>query len=168
MRLRSAVAGTIVFFFVVPCVVAGLLPLWIAGFRLPDGSANRALMTAAGALLVLAGLAALVAAFAQFAIEGRGTPAPIAPTQTLVVRGLYRYVRNPMYVAVLAIILGQALLFASVGVLVYAAIVLAAVHIFVVAYEEPTLRDAYGTQYEAYARGVRRWIPRVTPWRPAP
>ena len=168
MRLRSAVAGTIVFFFVAPGIVAGLLPLWITGTRLPDPFAGRGLMMAAGALLIIAGLAVLIAAFAQFAIQGRGTPAPITPTATLVVEGLYRYVRNPMYVAVLAIILGQALLFASVGALVYAAIVLAAVHTFVVTYEEPTLRETYGAQYEAYARGVRRWIPRPAPWHPAP
>jgi protein-S-isoprenylcysteine O-methyltransferase Ste14 len=109
-----------------------------------------------------------VTAFAQFALEGRGTPAPVAPTANLVVKGLYRYVRNPMYVAVLAIILGQALLFASLAVLAYGALVLLAVHLFVVAYEEPTLHDTYGAQYDAYGRGVRRWIPRLTPWRPAP
>src|ERR1017187_252712 len=103
MRLRSAVFGTIVFFFVAPSV-AGILPLSIAGAPLPDAFPRRGFVMAVGALLISAGLAALIAAFAQFAVEGRGTPAPVAPTATLVVRGLYRYVRNPMYVAVLAII----------------------------------------------------------------
>jgi protein-S-isoprenylcysteine O-methyltransferase Ste14 len=168
VRLRSAVFGTIVFFFVAPSVVAGILPLSIAGARLPDAFPGRGFVMAAGALLISAGLAALSAAFAQFAVEGRGTPAPVAPTAKLVVRGLYRHVRNPMYVAVLAIILGQALVFVSVGVLAYAAAVLAAVHTFVVFYEEPTLRDTYGTQCETYVRSVPRWIPRIAPWRPAP
>jgi protein-S-isoprenylcysteine O-methyltransferase Ste14 len=167
MRLRSAVFGTIVFFFVAPGVVAGVLPLSIAGARLPNAFAGRGFVMA-GALLISAGLAGLIAAFAQFAVEGRGTPAPVAPTAKLVVRGLYRYVRNPMYVAVLAIILGQALVFVSLGVLAYAVAVLAAVHTFVVSYEEPTLRDTYGAQYETYVRSVPRWIPRITPWQPAP
>lgn len=165
MRLRSAIVGTVAFFFIAPGIVAGVVPIAIAGPTLPD---TIGLANVAGGLLIAAGLIVLITAFARFAIDGRGTPAPPAPTETLVVSGLYRHVRNPMYVAVIAIILGQALFFASVGVAVYAAVVFAAVHGFVVAYEEPTLSDAYGAQYEAYRRGVPRWIPRPTPWRPKP
>jgi protein-S-isoprenylcysteine O-methyltransferase Ste14 len=168
MRLRSAALGTIVFFFAAPVIVAGVVPLSIAGARKPADFPGQGLAMAVGLVLIAAGLVALIGAFVQFAVEGRGTPAPVAPTVKLVVRGPYRHVRNPMYVAVLAIILGQALVFGSLGVLLYGAAVLGAVHAFVVLYEEPTLRSTYGAQYEAYARGVPRWIPRISPWRPAP
>nr|WP_275689987.1 isoprenylcysteine carboxylmethyltransferase family protein [Diaminobutyricibacter tongyongensis] len=104
-------------------------------------------------------------AFALFALH-QGTPAPVAPTATLVVTGVYRFVRNPMYLAVLAIILGQALLFGSWGLVLYAAIVLAAVVTFVKLYEEPTLTETYGEQYLEYRRNVPGWWPRITPWRP--
>lgn len=164
MRLPSAILGTIVFFFVAPFAVAGVLPLWISGARFAAPFPGYQLMQAVGVILILAGLVSLLASFARFALEGRGTPAPIAPTATLVVGGQYRYVRNPMYVAVLAIILGQALLFASLAVLTYGAVIFAAVHTFVVAYEEPTLRRSHGAEYDAYAAYVRRWIPRLTPW----
>ena len=86
------------------------------------------------------------------------------PTEVLVVSGLYRYVRNPMYVAAFAIVLGQALLFASGWTLIYAACAWLASTLFVVVYEEPTLRRSYGEQYNIYCRHVHRWIPRLTPW----
>ena len=89
---------------------------------------------------------------------------PVFPTQHLVVSGLYRYVRNPMYVAVLAVILGQALIFGSIGLLEYAAVAWLAAHVFVVAYEEPTLRANFGAEYQAFRAAVPRWIPRLTPW----
>jgi len=95
----------------------------------------------------------------------RGTPAPIAPTQTLVVTGVYRFVRNPMYLAVLTIVLGQALLFGSWWLVLYAALTLAAVVAFVKGYEEPTLTSTYGEQYLNYRRNVPGWWPRRTPWR---
>jgi protein-S-isoprenylcysteine O-methyltransferase Ste14 len=120
-----------------------------------------------GGALLLAGLAVLVDCFRRFALEGRGTPAPVAPTETLVVSGPYRHVRNPMYVAVLAVIAGQALLFGSVPLLVYTAVVWAAFHLFVLTYEEPTLRRRHGDSYRLYQRAVGRWWPRLTPWKPA-
>jgi protein-S-isoprenylcysteine O-methyltransferase Ste14 len=120
----------------------------------------------AGGLLLMLGVWILVESFARFALHGRGTPAPIAPTARLVVTGFYRRVRNPMYVAVTAIILGQALVFASVGLAAYAALIWAAFHTFVLAYEEPTLRRAYPEDYAAYTAAVPRWRPRLRPWRP--
>lgn len=116
------------------------------------------------ALLVLAGVAFLLVSFARFALAG-GTPAPTEPTQRLVVEGPYRFVRNPMYLAVAAIILGQALLFGSWWTLGYLALVLVAVVLFVRGYEEPTLERRYGEQYRQYRRNVPGWWPRVTPWR---
>jgi protein-S-isoprenylcysteine O-methyltransferase Ste14 len=106
----------------------------------------------------------LVQAFVRFVSEGSGTPAPVAPTRELVVGGLYRYVRNPMYVAVGATIVGQALLLGRPGLLVYAALFWLTVAAFVHGYEEPTLSDRYGEEYAAYRRGVPAWWPRLRPW----
>ncbi len=94
-------------------------------------------------------------------MEGRGTPAPVAPTERLVVGGLYGYVRNPMYLAVLAVIVGQVLLFGQLGLLVYAGLVALAFVVFVKAYEEPTLRARYGAEYDDYLREVPGWWPRL-------
>jgi protein-S-isoprenylcysteine O-methyltransferase Ste14 len=102
-------------------------------------------------------------AFARFALQGRGTPAPPLPTERLVVSGLYRHVRNPMYLAVLTVVFGQALLLGSTGLLAYAALLFAAFHLFIVGYEEPTLRRRFGSEYEQYCRRVRRWWPRAGP-----
>ena len=107
----------------------------------------------------------LVDSFARFALQGLGTPAPIAPTRKLVVTGLYRYVRNPIYVAVVAVILGQALLFGAWGLILYGALFRLACHAFVVAYEEPMLEQTLGADYEGFRANVPRWIPRITPWR---
>ncbi|MET4795980.1 protein-S-isoprenylcysteine O-methyltransferase Ste14 [Bradyrhizobium japonicum] len=110
-------------------------------------------------------LAGLVDAFARFALQGLGTPAPIAPPPNLVVTGLYRYVRNPIYVAVVAIILGQAVLMGDSRLIVYGALLWLFFHVFVLAYEEPTLERTFGSEYEAFRAAVPRWIPRMTPWR---
>jgi len=112
-----------------------------------------------GALFIAAGLFVLLESFARFALEGRGTPAPVLPTSRLVVHGFYRYVRNPMYAAVVSVILGQALLLGNVWLLGYAALVWTAFHLFVLLYEEPKLRRSYGGEYEAYCARVRRWWP---------
>lgn len=111
------------------------------------------------------GVAILVECFSRFAIAGRGTPAPIAPTENLVGSGLYRHVRNPMYVAVLAIIVGQVLVFGSLVLLGYAGLVWVLFHGFVLLHEEPTLRRKFGSSYDVYRANVRRWWPRVRPWR---
>lgn len=116
-----------------------------------------------GWVLAVTGLAVLIGAFVQFVVEGVGTPAPVAPTERLVVRGLYRYVRNPMYLAVLALIIGQALMLARPVLLLYTAAVGAAVAAFVHWYEQPTLARRYGSQYDAYRRTVRGWWPRLVP-----
>lgn len=163
MRPASAILGSAVFFLVAPGIVAGAVPwLIIGGYH--QGLAP-AVVAAPGALLVLAGLAFLLHAFGRFALEGGGTPAPIAPTERLVVGGVYRFVRNPMYLAVLAIIVGQALLFGHWPLLVYGGVVAALTATFVRIYEEPTLESRYGAEYGAYRRAVPGWLPRLTPWR---
>jgi protein-S-isoprenylcysteine O-methyltransferase Ste14 len=115
--------------------------------------------------LIAAGLAFLLPAFARFVIEGIGTPAPTAPTQRLVVGGAYRYVRNPMYLAVAALILGQALLLGQAILLLYALGFGIAVTAFVHGYEEPTLVSRFGEEYNRYMSEVPRWFPRGSPWR---
>jgi len=117
---------------------------------------------AVGAVLIAVGVLVLVRAFAAFVTWGAGTPAPVAPTERLVVGGLYRHVRNPMYVAVLAIVVGQALVLVRPSLLLYAGAAGAAMVAFVRGYEEPTLRLRYGAQYDDYCREVPGWWPR---WR---
>lgn len=163
MNRWSAALGTSVFFFVAPGIVAGLIPWWLSGGRLPEPLPFAGLPTAAGGLLLIFGLWVLIDSFARFA-RNLGTPAPIAPTKHLVVDGWYRYVRNPMYVAVVSIIFAQALLFWSWPAAIYGVIVFLTVHAFVIANEEPTLREQFPDDYETYFANVRRWIPRLSPW----
>lgn len=163
MTRPAAAIGSILFFFLAPGTVAGLIPWWIT--RWDFGGSNPPLI-AVGATWVVVGLIALVRCFTRFATDGQGTPAPVAPTRALVVTGLYRRVRNPMYVAVTAIILGQALMFASLPLAAYGAVIWLAFHAFIRMYEEPTLRVAYGAQYADYCAAVPRWIPRLRPWSP--
>ena len=168
MRKTTAAAGSLTHFVLQPGVVAGLIPWWLTGWRLrqPLSSWAWAPLRLAGGILLVAGAVILVRAFVWFVGEGSGTPAPIAPTQRLVVGGPYRYVRNPMYLAVTAVIVGQALVLGQPGLLVYAAVVSVAMAVFAHGYEEPTLRRQFGAQYEAYRRAVPPWWPRRRPWQP--
>ena len=161
--MKRAAVGSAVFFVLAPGSTAGLVPWLLTGWHHRDGI--RAL-DVVGGLLVVAGTVVVVAAFVQFVREGRGTPAPVAPTQELVIGGLYRYVRNPMYVAVASMIAGQAVVFRSVALLVWLGVFLVAVVSFVTWYEEPTLRRTYGESFDRYRRGVPGWWPRLRPWRP--
>jgi protein-S-isoprenylcysteine O-methyltransferase Ste14 len=162
MRRGTAAAGSALFLIAAPGVVAGAIPWAITGWRMEDSLfwGSRVL----GGVLIAAGVAVVLHAFARFAIEGFGTPAPIAPTERLVVGGIYRHVRNPMYLAVGSAIAGQALLLGQTELLGYllafAALCLGFVHL----YEEPTLRRQFGAEYDAYRRSVPRWIPRLRPW----
>jgi protein-S-isoprenylcysteine O-methyltransferase Ste14 len=149
-----------VFLAVAPGVVAGLVPWLLTGWR---SAGPPAPLVAVGAVFVALGAGVLLYAFGSFAIQGRGTPAPIAPTARLVVAGLYRYVRNPMYVAVAATIVGQALVLGRPLLLAYAAVFWLVVAAFVHGYEEPTLSARYGEEYAAYRRAVPAWWPRIRP-----
>src|SRR5215211_3228217 len=123
-KVRAAL-GSVVFFALAPGVVAGLVPWWLTGWKAAARPGWWLPLRAAGAVLLLAGAAVLVHAFARFVVEGLGTPAPVAPTRELVVGGLYRHVRNPMYLAVLAAIVGQALVLGRLVLVPYAAVVAA-------------------------------------------
>jgi protein-S-isoprenylcysteine O-methyltransferase Ste14 len=158
-RIKAAL-GSLAFLILAPGVVAGLLPWLITHWRpLPPTDGLGALRWA-GLIVIAPALAVILEAFARFAWQGLGTPAPVAPTRSLVVGGFYRYVRNPMYIAVTALIFGQAVLFASWGVALYGVIIAAAFDTFVRLYEEPTSQRAYGESYAAYRAAVPRWIPR--------
>ena len=161
-----AAAGSALFLVVAPGVVTGLVPWWITGWE--SGPAWWLPLRVAGIVLVAAGLGSLLHAFARFVLEGQGTPAPVAPTAELVVGGLYRHVRNPMYLAVLALVVGQALLLSRPVLLAYAATVGLAVVAFVRTYEEPTLRRQFGRAYDDYRADVPGWWPRLSPRRTPP
>jgi protein-S-isoprenylcysteine O-methyltransferase Ste14 len=165
MRRILAILGSAIFLVVAPGIVAGYVPWricrWHVGAPLLGTSSFRVL----GVLLVVAGLPVLLDSFARFALRGLGTPAPIFPTRHLVVSGLFRYLRNPMYVGVVMLILGQGLLFSSVRVLEYGIAVWVGFVLFVVIYEEPTLQRSFGREYEEFCANVPRWIPRLRPWR---
>ena len=162
MRRTAAVIGTAIFFVFVPCLVAGVVPWWISHREFRLSFLGAELTRFVGSALILAGVSGLVDSFGRFALQGLGTPAPIAPTQHLVVTGLYRYVRNPIYVAVAAVIFGQAVLFGDWRLFAYGAVFCLVCHLFVVGYEEPTLKKSFGAEYEAFRINVPRWIPRLT------
>jgi protein-S-isoprenylcysteine O-methyltransferase Ste14 len=162
MTRASAAIGSLLFLVAAPGAIAGLAPWGINGWRFLDGPLA---LRVAGGVLIVGGLWLLLECFARFALQGRGTPAPVAPPERLVVTGPYRRVRNPMYVAVTALNLGQAALFADARLAVYAGVVWAGFHMFVLLYEEPTLRRSFPQDYAAFTAAVPRWLPRLRPWR---
>lgn len=152
------VVNTILFTVIVPGTVAILVPSWLLGGFFRPGNEPR---TWLGGVLFGVGAAIYFRCAWEFAVRGLGTPAPIAPTKYLVTTALHRYVRNPMYLGVALAIVGEAVIFRSVHILIYAALMLTIAHVFVVLYEEPTLRRQFGESYEEYRRTVPRWIPKV-------
>jgi len=164
MRRLWAILGSVLFFGLAPGCVAGLAPWWISRWHLQPPFLGLTWFRVAGAALIALGTPMLLDSFARFALQGVGTPAPVFPTQHLVVTGLYRYVRNPMYVGVVSVITGQALLLGNARVLSYGALVCLAFHLFVIGYEEPKLRRTFGAEYEKFCANVPRWIPRLRSW----
>jgi protein-S-isoprenylcysteine O-methyltransferase Ste14 len=159
--MSRAALYTALFFVLAPGGNAVLIPWLITRWQHP----GHGPLAIAGLVLVAAGAAVVVACFVRFVTEGRGTPAPVAPTEALVVGGLYRHVRNPMYVGVAWAIAGQALLLGSWGVAVWLLVFLAAVVAFVKGYEEPRLAEQFGASYERYRAAVPGWWPRLRPYR---
>jgi protein-S-isoprenylcysteine O-methyltransferase Ste14 len=156
-RALGPILNTILFTIFVPGTVTALIPSWLlGGYPRPESG----ILTGLGLLIVLLGAAIYFRCAWEFAVRGLGTPAPVAPTKFLVVTALHRYVRNPMYIGVLGVLLGEAVLFRAVVLLEYAAFFFTAVYLFVVFYEEPTLRRQFGESYEQYRRTVPRWIPK--------
>jgi protein-S-isoprenylcysteine O-methyltransferase Ste14 len=157
-RALAPVLKTIVFTIFVPGTVGVLGPWWIAGgFHRPGAG----LLAWLGIALIAVGAAIYFRCAWEFAVRGLGTPAPIAPTKFLVTTALHRHVRNPMYIGVALVIFGEAVLFRSLHIAEYGVAMLLTAHIFVVFYEEPTLRRQFGEEYENYRRNVPRWIPKL-------
>ena len=156
-RALAPILKTIVFTIFVPGTVTVLIPCWLMGGYPPLAPG---LLTWLGIAVTLVGAAIYFRCAWEFAVRGLGTPAPIAPTKFLVTTALHRYVRNPMYIGVALAIAGQAALFRRVHLVEYAAGMLLIAHVFVILYEEPTLRRQFGESYEEYRRSVPRWIPK--------
>jgi protein-S-isoprenylcysteine O-methyltransferase Ste14 len=149
----------LLFSVLVPGTVAGLLPWWILTRAGPWQAPEPGIRAIAGLAVLLTGLGVYLRCVTDFGAAG-GTPAPIDPPKELVVQGLYRYSRNPMYLGVLSVIAGQALLFRSLGLIVYATLVFGLFHAFVVLYEEPHLRREFGDAYARLCERVPRWLGR--------
>jgi protein-S-isoprenylcysteine O-methyltransferase Ste14 len=168
IRKVAAVIGSACFLVIAPGFVAGLVPWWICHWRIETPFFGLTLFRLAGGVLIALGIIGLLDSFARFAVQGVGTPAPVFPTRHLVVTGLYRYVRNPMYVAVVSTVLGQGLIFGNLTLLEYGGIVWLLFHLFVLAYEEPALRASFGSEYTLFCAEVPRWFPRFRPWKGSP
>lgn len=165
MTRNDALIGSAAFFIAASSMVAGVIPWLITHWAFGEGASLS--VSIFGGVLIAVAPALLIECFLRFASKGAGTPAPIAPTKSLVVSGAYAYVRNPMYVAVVTLIFGQALLFGSAALIAYGVTVAFAFMVFVVCWEEPRLARDFPDEYRAYFDNVQRWLPRISPWRPA-
>lgn len=163
MNRSDALIGSAAFFVLAPGTIAGVIPWLITKWRFGEGASTSGSVFS-GIVIVLS-LALLIECFVRFAVKGQGTPAPLAPTAKLVVSGAYARVRNPMYVAVTGLIFGQALLFASAGLIAYGVVIWLAFLTFVIYFEEPRLRQEFPDDYPAYFENVPRWRPRLIPWK---
>jgi protein-S-isoprenylcysteine O-methyltransferase Ste14 len=152
---------TAVFTVIAPGILIVLIPILLGSWHVGRISVERYSVGYLGWIPVFVGASMYVWSAFNFTFLGKGTPAPIAPPKKLVIRGLYRFVRNPMYTGALFILLGETVLFASVLVLGYAILRLLIWHRFVVLYEEPRLLARFGASYERYCSLVPRWLPRL-------
>ena len=159
-----AALGSLLFFVVAPGTLAGYVPWLITGWRFKPAFLGLDALRFVGAAFVFLGLIAIVESFVRFVSKGFGTPAPVAPPSRLVVTGFYRWVRNPIYVGLIAIAIGDALAFGDAWMLAYAAILWLFFHGWVLAIEEPGLRVSFGDEFATFKANVPRWLPRLTPW----
>lgn len=162
--LKSAAVSAAFTLFGGPGILLGFFPWWVTGFRLP--AAEPFWQRAICLVLIAIGLIPLLESIWRFVIVGRGTLVPALPTEQLVLSGFYAYVRNPMYLGVLTVIASEAVLFRSRALLRESFYVWLAIECFVRLYEERRLSAAYPEKYALYHRHVRRWLPRLTAWRP--
>ena len=164
MRKILALAGSMLFLLIVPAAVAGLVPWAICHWQVQPAFLGVEATRWLGIALIGLGIIPLVESFARFALKGLGTPAPVLPARHLEVSRFHRHVRNPIYVGMVAAIMGQAMLFADATLLAYAAVAWVFMHLFIVAYEEPRLHLTFGAEYDAFRTQVPRWLPRLKPW----
>jgi len=149
-----------IFSFILPFTVLVLVPLWIE----KDIAIHMSFNLFLGSILILCGLTIMVLTISSFMRIGKGTLAPWSPTKKLVVRGLYRYVRNPMILGVLTVLLGEALCLQSTNILIWACAFFVINTIYFILYEEPNLEERFGGEYRDYKNQVPRWWPRFTPY----
>ena len=155
--LKTLLIGSLFFSIVIILIPLGIFMATRDGWLVLDIGALRY----AGLIPFILGALVSLCCVKDFVVRGKGTPAPFDPPSQLVVCGLYRYVRNPMYVGLFLVLIGEAALYFSVFVLFYSVLVISSAHAFVVFYEEPTLRRRFGDSYERYSRAVPRWLPRA-------
>ena len=146
------------FTLLIPGTVTVLIPYCIVTWDRPLAMPELSLLTVAGGMLVIVGFATYASCAWNFGRHGRGTPAPIDPPKTLVVRGLYRFTRNPMYIGVLSVLIGESALFRSAPLVAFATVMFLCFQSFIVLYEEPKLHSLFGASYDEYRRTVPRWI----------
>jgi protein-S-isoprenylcysteine O-methyltransferase Ste14 len=168
LRRFWASLGSLVFFILAPGTIEGFVPWWLTGWRIGPPFFGIEPLRWVGAALIVLGLLPLLSSFARFAWAGLGTPAPIAPPTNLVVTGFYRRARNPIYVALLIVLLGQALLFGDERVAAWGVLFWLFTFAVVVLFEEPALRHQFGEEYRTYCTNVPRWVPRVIPYKLSP
>ncbi len=140
------------------------MPWWISHWKAQAPLFGFAPTRALGVILIVLGVPVVLDSFARFALQGLGTPAPVFPTRHLVVTGFYRYARNPIYLAVVSIVLGEGMILGNISLLAYGAIAWLVCYGFVLFYEEPTLRRTFGAEYDAFCANVPRWVPRLRAW----
>ena len=156
--------GSAIFLVIAPGGIGVYVPWLFSRWRFQPAFFGIAAVRVVGGILIGLGAIVVLESFGRFTMQGLGTPAPVMPPKHLVVKGFYRYVRNPMYVAVSSIIFGQALLFGNLQVLEYGVAVAVGFHLFVLGYEEPTLRNTFGAEYDEFCANVPRWVPRFGAW----
>ncbi len=159
---RNVIVSILFTVFGGPGILFVYLPMRITHFHIPAG--EPLVLRIVAVVLILAGLVPLLESIRRFIFTGRGTLVPVAPPERLVVSGLYRYVRNPMYVGVTLALIGEAILFWNRGLTIEAMLVCIGFDLFVHFYEEPSLIRRYPEEYPQYKRNVPRWLPRLTPW----
>lgn len=156
--MKSLLLRNLFFTLLQPGMVAGVIPMWLTSAELASVHPGLNLPFVFGTLTFLVGLTVMITCIVSFARLGKGTLSPADPTTHLVAEGLYRYSRNPMYVGVMLILLGEAIAISSQTLFVYSAFILLLFHLYVTFFEEPRLRKDFGDDYTRYCREVRRWF----------
>ena len=142
-----------------PGIVAGLIPYFIIRRSLSTSIEQPfSLYQYLGSMIFILGFMLMLICIANFAIRGRGTLSPVDPTKKLVIGGPYKFSRNPMYVGVMMILIGESIFFQSTATCIYSLVIFIAFYTFVVFFEEPYLRERFGDEYNRYVRNVRRWV----------
>ena len=157
--MLSLFLRNLLFTILQPGLVAGAVPFWILGDKGNEPFRHSFhLYHYVGALVFVIGLIIMVSCIISFAVKGKGTLSPADPTKQLVITGLYKFSRNPMYVGVTMILIGEAVFFQSFNLLIYSLFIYLAFNIFIMLHEEPRLRKVFGEEYKKYCQKVRRWI----------